>query len=68
MQATPTHIYDIRPGDAIAFDGKIRTVCAKDIKSGYGQMTTVFGDSYNLGHKPVIRYPAPVWFKGKRLR
>lgn len=44
-----THISLIRSGDIIEHNGKIMTVCNKDIKYGfYG--TTIFGDPYRLGN------------------
>jgi len=50
---TKTHIDDVRPGDLVEHDGKITTVTKRDIKNSIGN-TTLFGDSYRLGTRPVI--------------
>ena len=48
-----TNIDTIKNGDLIMCDnGDIKTVCNKDIKNGFMGIT-IFGDSYNLGSKPV---------------
>ena len=47
------HIDYIRGGDVILRDGKLITLCNKDIKRGGFLGTTVMGDSYYSGHKPV---------------
>lgn len=50
------HISEIRSGDTILhLDGKIRTVCQKDIKRDQFMGVTLFGDSYRLGTIPVKR-------------
>lgn len=51
------HKDDIRVGDIIIHEGKHRTVSAGDIKGNSGDFmgTTLFGDSYSLGHKKVQR-------------
>lgn len=47
------HIDDVNVGDVVRCqDGHLRTVCRKDLKSGF-MGTTLFGDSYQLGTKPV---------------
>ena len=46
------HISLIGSGDTIEHEGKIMTVCKKDIRRG-GVGLSVFGDSYHSGHKPV---------------
>lgn len=48
------HISTIRCGDTILHEGKIKTVCEKDIKRGFCGIT-IFGDSYIDGLKPVIK-------------
>lgn len=47
------HITTIRAGDTIEHEGQLRTVCACDIKTGGFMGTTIFGDSYHMGHKKV---------------
>lgn len=50
------HISRIANGDTIIHsDGFIRTVCESDIKNGGFCGTTLFGDSYAMGTKPVKR-------------
>jgi hypothetical protein len=48
------HIDLIRPGDLIIHtDGILRTVCGSNIKRGGFHGTSIFGDSYHSGYKPV---------------
>lgn len=48
------HISTIKHGDTILHvDGKISTVGRNNIRRGFCGIT-IFGDSYNLGTKPVI--------------
>lgn len=51
----PTHITHILPGDIILHDNKEQTVCHKDIKRDSFMGVTIFGDSYKLGYKPVLK-------------
>lgn len=48
-----TNINNIRPGDTVEIDGVLKTVCPKDIKTGGFCGTTLFGESYHGGRKPV---------------
>ena len=48
------HITDIQVGDCVEHNGKIMTVCRKDLKSTF-MGTTLFGDSYRSGTVPVVR-------------
>jgi len=50
-----THIKHINPGDTILFNDVLTTVTEKDIKYDQYMGKTLFGDSYNLGYKPVIK-------------
>lgn len=47
------HISTIRPGDTIVHNGETKTVSGTDIRKGGFMGTTIFGDSYNSGHKLV---------------
>lgn len=49
------HISEIRGGDAILHNGEVKTVSNCDIKEDAFMGRTIFGDSYNLGYKKVIR-------------
>lgn len=52
--AVKVHISQIRPGDTILHtDGKVRTVCSKDITRDSFIEISLFGDSYRLGTMPV---------------
>ena len=42
------HISLIRNGDTIIHNGVLKTVCNKDIKSGFCGIT-IFGDSFRMG-------------------
>jgi hypothetical protein len=50
---TPTHIDRIQPGDTVKHEGELMTVSAANIKRGGFMGSTLFGDSYRLGTKPV---------------
>jgi hypothetical protein len=45
----------IKPGDTVVIDGDLKTVSKKDITTGGGMGTRLFGDSYGLGTKKVQR-------------
>jgi len=47
------HISEIKAGDAIIHNGELVTVSVCDIKTCKFMGITIFGDSYNLGYKPV---------------
>lgn len=49
------NINEIVPGDTIIHNGELRTVCACDIKRNDFMGTTIFGDSYAMGHKAVTK-------------
>ncbi len=49
------HISLIQASDTVFHDGKARTVCANDIRRDGFMGRTLFGDSYVLGRKPVVR-------------
>ena len=55
MNFIPTHIDNIRAGDIILHDNKEQTVCHKHIKRNSFMGITIFGDSYHLGTKPVMK-------------
>ena len=54
------HISTISVGDIIRCnDGRVRTVCSKDIKTNNLMGISIFGDCYNNGHKlveKVVKY------------
>jgi hypothetical protein len=49
------HISQIKSGDAILHNGKVRTVCNRTLKRSEFMGISLFGDSYNLGYKLVSR-------------
>lgn len=49
------HISQIKRGDTVLHNDKMRTVCKTDIKHSSFMGTTLFGDSYNLGYKLVAK-------------
>lgn len=49
------NIHDIKPGDTVFHNGQQRTVCRNNIIDGGFMGRTLFGDSYLLGRKPVIK-------------
>lgn len=50
-----THIKDIKAGDTVLFHGVEKTVTAKDIKEDSFMGMTLFGDSYHLGYRAVLK-------------
>lgn len=49
------HISLLRASDTVFHEGKVRTVCKGNLKNDPFMGPTLFGDSYNLGRKPVHR-------------
>ena len=50
-----THIKDIKAGDIVLFHGVEKTVTEKDIKEDAFMGRTLFGDSYCLGYRAVLK-------------
>lgn len=48
------HISKVNAGQTVLHNGEVRTVCNSDIRHCKFMGITLFGDSYNLGYKPVI--------------
>lgn len=51
------HISQIRAGDTVIHNGKLSTVCPKDIKHGIFEGSSLFGDSYRGGTVLVKKVP-----------
>lgn len=49
------HISEISAGDTIKHNGVDMTVCKKDIKYCSFMGISIFGDTYQSGHKPVLK-------------
>ena len=49
------HIVLLQAGNTILHDGKVRTVCSKDLTHIEGMGPAVFGNTYRLGTKLVKR-------------
>ena len=47
------HISEIKQGDTILHNGEMKTVSGNNIGGNPFIGKTLFGDSYNIGHKPV---------------
>lgn len=67
MKKVEKHISQIKIGDTVLHGGKLLTVGRRDIKSGYGKDTSLFGDTYLLGRKPVIKVLYPKRYKGEQV-
>ena len=50
-----THIKDIKVGDTVLFHGVEKTVTAKDITEESFMGRSLFGDSYCLGYRAVLK-------------
>jgi len=59
-----THKDDIKAGDTILIGGIPTTVCKKDITKDSFMGTSIFGDSYKLGHQKIEK----VLFKAELAR
>jgi hypothetical protein len=55
IEVEAVHISLIRAADTVLHDGKVQTVGPKDIKHNHFMGSSLFGDSYILGLKPVQR-------------
>ena len=53
MLITDIHIADVKIGDTVIHDGEHKTVCRNNIRRDEFFGILLFGDSYNLGLKPV---------------
>lgn len=49
------HIDTINAGDTVIHEGEMKTVSGASIKRGGFMGTTLFGDSYRLGHQKVTK-------------
>jgi hypothetical protein len=58
VKINSVHISQISAGDTIEHNGKLTTVSGNNIKSNMFYGITLFGDSYNLGCKPVKKVVA----------
>lgn len=58
VKTEPVHISTISAGDTICHNGKISTVSGNNIKRDSFMGTTLFGDSYRSGHRPVEKVVA----------
>lgn len=55
MITEEVHISRIKIGDTIIHDGFVKTVCKRVLKYSSFMGSTLYGDSYQLGHKLVKR-------------
>jgi hypothetical protein len=53
MTKISAHISDIKAGDTVEHNGGLRTVCQRDIKRDPFMGTSLFGDTYRCGTRPV---------------
>jgi len=61
------HINDVRVGDVLLHHGEDQTVSVNNIKRGGFMGTSVFGECYMSGHKPVIQRLFHLYRAGKFL-
>ena len=59
------HVSQIRIGDTVEHEGHLKTVGKGNIKECNFMGTSLFGDTYNSGTKPVIKVTFPVYKLGK---
>lgn len=59
VEVRRAHVSLIRPGDTVFHEGKVRTVCASNLKRDPFMGHTLFGDSYMIGYRPVHRVVMP---------
>lgn len=58
VKTESVHISNISAGDIIIRNGLVTTVSGNNIKRNTFMGTTLFGDSYRLGHTPVEKVVA----------
>ena len=63
----PVHISQINAGDTVEHEGQIRTVSYNDIKVDSFIGRTLFGDSYRLGFKAVLKVVAWIGKEGNEV-
>ena len=49
------HIDEIEIGDTVFHEGQVKTISSYNLKKDKFMGPTIDGDSYNIGHKQVIR-------------
>lgn len=60
MKTKTIHISQVRVGDVILHENTIKTLSAQYLKKNGFMNTSIWGDSYELGTKPVIKF---IWDK-----
>ena len=55
MKTQKVHISSIKIGDTVLHNNEKKTVCKRVLKKSGFMGISLFGDSYNLGYKPVIK-------------
>ena len=55
MKIIDVHISTLRIGDTVMFEGSQRTLSKSNFSFIEGMGRTIYGDSYQLGRKPVQR-------------
>ena len=55
MTTTEVHISTINIGDIVIHNGKMKTVCRRVFGYSSFMGTTLWGDSYRLGYKQVLK-------------
>ena len=55
MKTLEVDIFTIKSGDTVVHNGNVMTVTAKNIHRDSFMGRTLFGDSYHLGQKPVVK-------------
>ncbi len=67
MKVENVNIKTLAAGDTIRHLGHLRTVCQADLRNDAFFGLSVFGDSYNLGQKPVEKVTFPKFFQGNQI-
>jgi hypothetical protein len=62
------HISEVRPWDTVLHDGLVATVCASNLRRCGFMGRLLFGDSYVLGRKPVLRILMPASAEANQTR
>lgn len=67
MHHVTVSIHDVRCGDTIMHQGKMKTVSRSNFGRDDLMGLTLFGDSFKLGREPIQKVIFPVFFQGKRI-
>ncbi len=64
MRIVECHISEIKPGDTVDHNGKLKTVSKRNLSTSEFFGKAIFGDNYRLGTVKVRKVIFPRWYQG----